>query len=116
MAQCRSYLQSRGPNVGNMCILGSLGKVFINPTNAEQLHDERSTSRNWMHVRMEVPRNCNPTKPVLTPRFHHSKSSNAIPMRNLHVYGTFPKLGVPFWGVLIIRIAIYWGLYWGPPI
>ena len=30
--------------------------------------------------------------------------------------GGFPKLGVPFWGFLIIRIMVFWGLYWGPPI
>ena len=28
----------------------------------------------------------------------------------------FPKSGVPFLGVPIIRIIICWGLYWGPPI
>ena len=27
----------------------------------------------------------------------------------------FPKLGVCFWRVLIMRTLIYWGLYWGPP-
>ena len=26
----------------------------------------------------------------------------------------FPKLGVPFLGVLIIRTIVYWGLYWCP--
>ena len=25
----------------------------------------------------------------------------------------FPKLGVPFWGVLIIMTIVFWGLYWG---
>ena len=28
----------------------------------------------------------------------------------------FPKLGVSFWGILIIRIILYWGLYFAPPI
>ena len=31
-------------------------------------------------------------------------------------YGGFPKLGVPFLGVLIIRTIVNWGLYWDPPI
>ena len=26
----------------------------------------------------------------------------------------FPKLGVPFWGVPIIRTMVCWGLYWCP--
>ena len=26
----------------------------------------------------------------------------------------FPKLGVLFWGVPILRIIVFWGLYWGP--
>ena len=26
----------------------------------------------------------------------------------------FPKSGVPFLGVLIIRTIVFWGLYWGP--
>ena len=26
----------------------------------------------------------------------------------------FPKLGVPFSGVPIIRTILFWGLYWGP--
>ena len=30
--------------------------------------------------------------------------------------GGFSKLGLPFWGVPIIRTLVYWGLYWGPPI
>ena len=25
----------------------------------------------------------------------------------------FPKIGVPFLGVPIIRTIVYWGLYWG---
>ena len=29
--------------------------------------------------------------------------------------GGFPKLGVPFRGVPIIRIKVFWGLYWSPP-
>ena len=28
--------------------------------------------------------------------------------------GGFPKLGVPFLGVSIIRIIVYWGLHWVP--
>ena len=31
------------------------------------------------------------------------------------VYGRFPKLGVPFWGVPIIRIIVYWGSILGSP-
>ena len=27
----------------------------------------------------------------------------------------FPKLGVPFWGVPIIRLIVFWSLYCGPP-
>ena len=27
--------------------------------------------------------------------------------------GGFPKLGVPFWVIHIIRTIVYWGLYWG---
>ena len=30
------------------------------------------------------------------------------------LYGGFPKLGVPFLGVPIIRNIVYWGLYLGP--
>ena len=30
------------------------------------------------------------------------------------VYGSFPKLGVPFVGVPIIRIIVFWVLYWDP--
>ena len=29
------------------------------------------------------------------------------------LYEVFPKLGVPFWGVLIIMTIVFWGLYWG---
>ena len=32
----------------------------------------------------------------------------------VNVIGGFPKLGVPFLGVPIIRTIIFWGLYWGP--
>ena len=31
-------------------------------------------------------------------------------------FGDFPKLGVPFLGVPIIRTIVCWGLYWGPTI
>ena len=30
--------------------------------------------------------------------------------------GGFRKLGIPFWGVPIIRLKIFWGQYWGPVI
>ena len=30
------------------------------------------------------------------------------------LYGSFRKLGVPFWGVLIIRILLFRVLYWCP--
>ena len=26
------------------------------------------------------------------------------------IYGGFPKLGVPFWGVPILRLIVVWGL------
>ena len=29
-------------------------------------------------------------------------------------YGSFLQLRVPFFGVPIIGIIVYWGLYWGP--
>ena len=28
--------------------------------------------------------------------------------------GGLPKLGVPYWGVPIVRIIVFVGLYWGP--
>ena len=28
----------------------------------------------------------------------------------------FPRLGVAFWGLPIIRTIVFGGLYWGPPI
>ena len=31
-------------------------------------------------------------------------------------FGGFPKLGVPFLGIHIIRTIVFWGLYWGLPI
>ena len=34
----------------------------------------------------------------------------------LSLFGSFPKLGVPFLGAPIIRTLVYWGLYWRPPI
>ena len=34
----------------------------------------------------------------------------------LKYLGGFPKLGVPFLGVPIIRTIVYWGLYWGTSI
>ena len=30
--------------------------------------------------------------------------------KDLNSYAGFPKLGVPFWGVPIIRIIVFWGL------
>ena len=32
------------------------------------------------------------------------------------LYGGFPKLGVPLWGVPEIRTIVYWGPCWGSPI
>ena len=29
-------------------------------------------------------------------------------------YGSFPTLGILFWGVPVISIIIFWGLHWGP--
>ena len=40
--------------------------------------------------------------------------STLICTDKMRTYGNFPKLGVPFWGVPIIRTIVYWGLYWGP--
>ena len=34
---------------------------------------------------------------------------------DLHM-GGFPKLGVSFWVLIIIRIIVFRGRYWGPPI
>ena len=33
--------------------------------------------------------------------------------RQSPIYRGFPKLGVPFLGVPIIRTIVFWGLYWG---
>ena len=30
--------------------------------------------------------------------------------------GAFPKLGIPFFGVPIVRTKVFGGLYWGSPI
>ena len=32
----------------------------------------------------------------------------------IYIYGSFRKLGVPYFGVLIIRILLFRVLYWGP--
>ena len=32
----------------------------------------------------------------------------------IKLYGGFPKLGVPFWGVPMIRTIVFWGLYCDP--
>ena len=37
-----------------------------------------------------------------------------ISIKYTALYVGSPKLGNPFWGVPIIRIIVYWGLYWGP--
>ena len=37
------------------------------------------------------------------------------PDKNRNLLGGFPKLGIPFLGVPIIRTIIYWGLYLGSP-
>ena len=37
-------------------------------------------------------------------------------MAILRAIGGFPKLEVPYLGIPIMRIIIFWGLYWGPPI
>ena len=34
--------------------------------------------------------------------------------RNGQQNGGFPKLGVPYYWVPIIRTIVFWGLYWGP--
>ena len=46
-------------------------------------------------------------------------SSKSTTSRNLAEprapeFSGFPKLGVPFWKVPIIRTIAFWGLYWGP--
>ena len=40
--------------------------------------------------------------------------SPAAPHRRELRYGSFRKLGVPYFGVLIIRILLFRVLYWGP--
>ena len=37
-------------------------------------------------------------------------------MQDLGIKWGFPKIMGTFLGVPIIRIIVYWGLYWGPPI
>ena len=32
----------------------------------------------------------------------------------IYVFGGFPKKGVPFLGVPVVRIIVFWGPYWGP--
>ena len=37
-----------------------------------------------------------------------------IPRGDYNAWG-FPKQGLSFWGSLsIVRIIVFWGLYWGP--
>ena len=46
----------------------------------------------------------------------HSEATSGLMVGKLirgHIKG-FPKLGVPFLGVPIIRTIVFWGLYWGP--
>ena len=38
----------------------------------------------------------------------------SFPVQQEGLYGGFPKLGVPFLEVPIIRIIVLWGLYWVP--
>ena len=38
-----------------------------------------------------------------------------IPKIHAGHLGGFPKWG-PVWGVPIIEIVVFWGLWWGPPI
>ena len=48
-----------------------------------------------------------------------TKPENALytktPKVNPTSYGSFRKLGVPYFGVLTIRILLFRVLYWGPP-
>ena len=45
-----------------------------------------------------------------------SRSSILLRASYNHSFWEFPKLGVPFWGVPIVRTVVFWGPYWGPPI
>ena len=51
-------------------------------------------------------------KPVCLRRSPNRSRSPKASIRTLH--GWFPKIGVLFWGVPIIRTIIVLGLYWGP--
>ena len=44
-----------------------------------------------------------------------SAVSSMVHPNIISTYGSLPKLGVPL-GASIIRIIVYWGLHWGPPI
>ena len=35
-------------------------------------------------------------------------------IQHLQVPGGFPKLGLPFKVLIILRTIVFWGLYWGP--
>ena len=48
-------------------------------------------------------------------RFLHCLGSRIQRQRILSIWG-FPKTRGTFFGVPILRILVFWGLYWGPPI
>ena len=43
-------------------------------------------------------------------------SPHPVTVHNKGNMGDILKSGVPFMGVPIIRIILFWGLYWDPPI
>ena len=57
--------------------------------------------------------------PQVWPQYHlHREISQGLGFRveGLGRYGSFPIQGVPYFGVLIIRILLFRVLYSGPPI
>ena len=42
---------------------------------------------------------------------HHRLNPVPVPV----VFGCFHKLGVLFVGVLILKVIVYWGVFWAPP-
>ena len=74
-----------------------------------------------------VGTSCPPTPETLVPcnktalQERHLQSSSKrrcifLYCRMIHHVGGFPKLGVPVWGVPVIRSFVFGGLYWGTPI
>ena len=57
---------------------------------------------------------CGQDASLLQRRASRSFSDTRNSHRPAERLGGFPKVGVPVLGVPIIRIIIFWGLYWGP--